>query len=317
MVPTENSERAIADALVRLAVCDGITGRFDKGTVDGLSMDQHVVVLRKLCVCAGLQQEAVQEAAVKEDGRKESTSVENSVVWQCNLRGVVRGYCYDPRMKPGKIEARELKNEELQKDGTYATALLATKREAASARKKTPSSDKDSSPAPMHTHHDPLAYRLACRSGELTGPTTGSCDAYLQANVLILPQKYASVFRDFCRRYPQPCPLIDEFPPGAITSGACDESSSAGRGTNGNVGGLAKNLDIRTDLPMYQVFGKGGVLVEECARVDKHWRPDLVTFLLGCSFSFEAALAAIGLVPKHQVLRQNVPMYDCPGVPLE
>ena len=40
-----------------------------------------------------------------------------------------------------------------------------------------------------------------------------------------------------------------------------------------------------------------------------YWRDDLVSFLLGCSFTFEWALAAAGLPVAHQVQGVNVPMY--------
>jgi uncharacterized protein YcsI (UPF0317 family) len=38
-------------------------------------------------------------------------------------------------------------------------------------------------------------------------------------------------------------------------------------------------------------------------------RTDLVGFLLGCSFSFDGALAAAGLEPRHVSQERNVPMY--------
>lgn len=40
-----------------------------------------------------------------------------------------------------------------------------------------------------------------------------------------------------------------------------------------------------------------------------HWRTDLVSLLLGCSFTFEWALTAAGLPLAHQAQRVNVPMY--------
>lgn len=39
------------------------------------------------------------------------------------------------------------------------------------------------------------------------------------------------------------------------------------------------------------------------------WTDDHVAFLIGCSFSFEAALSEAGLVPRHTLLGRNVPMY--------
>ncbi|MEU8223341.1 DUF1445 domain-containing protein [Kribbella sp. NPDC048915] len=47
------------------------------------------------------------------------------------------------------------------------------------------------------------------------------------------------------------------------------------------------------------------------------WRDDLVTFSLGCSFTFESALAAAGIPLRHVEQGRNVAMYvtDRPCVP--
>jgi uncharacterized protein YcsI (UPF0317 family) len=57
---------------------------------------------------------------------------------------------------------------------------------------------------------------------------------------------------------------------------------------------LADDLDIRTDIPRYHVF-RDGEFVEEVIDIKALWRDDLVTFALGCSFSFEEALQQAGL----------------------
>ncbi|MEO0391439.1 MAG: DUF1445 domain-containing protein, partial [Pseudomonadota bacterium] len=44
--------------------------------------------------------------------------------------------------------------------------------------------------------------------------------------------------------------------------------------------------------------------------VADHWRDDLVTFALGCSFGFDAALVEAGLPLPHTTQGRNVPMYD-------
>jgi uncharacterized protein YcsI (UPF0317 family) len=49
--------------------------------------------------------------------------------------------------------------------------------------------------------------------------------------------------------------------------------------------------------------------VEEKRDVAKEWKDDSVAFFIGCSYSFEAALTAQGLVPRHTELNRNVPMY--------
>ena len=54
---------------------------------------------------------------------------------------------------------------------------------------------------------------------------------------------------------------------------------------------------------------ENGELVDEPTDVTRYWRDDLVSFLLGCSFTFEWALAAAGLPLAHQRQGVNVPMY--------
>jgi acyl-CoA synthetase (NDP forming) len=52
----------------------------------------------------------------------------------------------------------------------------------------------------------------------------------------------------------------------------------------------APGADLRTDVPRYRVY-ENGELVEEPQDIQHRWQDDLVGFLLGCSFTFEAALA--------------------------
>ena len=61
-------------------------------------------------------------------------------------------------------------------------------------------------------------------------------------------------------------------------------------------------------MPSYRVF-RDGVLDDECTDISSLWRDDLVTFALGCSFSFEEALIADGLDVRNVTEGVNVPMY--------
>jgi uncharacterized protein YcsI (UPF0317 family) len=74
------------------------------------------------------------------------------------------------------------------------------------------------------------------------------------------------------------------------------------------------DIDIRSDVPSYRVFREGEV-TEELPDITRLWRDDLVTFALGCSFSFEEALLADGLEVRNVSEGVNVPMYrtdiDC------
>lgn len=132
--------------------------------------------------------------------------------------------------------------------------------------------------------------RLACRSGEWSGPTAGFAAGYAQANLVMLPKDWAFDFLLFCQRNPRPCPLI------AVT-----EAGST-------VPQVAPQADLRTDLPRYRVW-RDGQLVDEPTSITDIWRGDLVSFLIGCSFTFEAALLRAGVPVRHIELGRNVPMY--------
>jgi uncharacterized protein YcsI (UPF0317 family) len=71
---------------------------------------------------------------------------------------------------------------------------------------------------------------------------------------------------------------------------------------------LGDDIDIRTDLPRYRVW-RDGELAAEVFDISDLWREDLVGFVLGCSFTFEAALTATGIPLKHLIMGKNVAMY--------
>ena len=49
--------------------------------------------------------------------------------------------------------------------------------------------------------------------------------------------------------------------------------------------------------------------MEEVTDISDHWREDLVTVALGCSFTFENALIRHGIPVRHIESGRNVPMY--------
>ena len=61
---------------------------------------------------------------------------------------------------------------------------------------------------------------------------------------------------------------------------------------------IALGADIRFDVPLYRIF-QDGVQVAEVEEVSEYWRDDLVSFLLGCSFSFEDAFHRAGIPVRH------------------
>ena len=138
---------------------------------------------------------------------------------------------------------------------------------------------------------DPREVRLAIRSGKYRGNTAGLAPGHVQGNVCILPKEYADDFRLFCERNPKPCPLLAMSKPG-----------------DPMLPTLGHDVDIRTDVSGYRVF-REGKLAEEVADIRDLWRPDLVTFILGCSFSFEQALMEDGLRLRYVDEGKNVPMF--------
>jgi uncharacterized protein YcsI (UPF0317 family) len=133
--------------------------------------------------------------------------------------------------------------------------------------------------------------RQRVRQGEITGHTSGLAPGCVQGNVVILPGKLAGDFLRFCQLNPKPCPVLAVGAPG-------DPALPT----------LGADIDMRTDVPRYRVF-RNGELVEEPTDIRHLWRGDLVSFILGCSFSFEWALLEDGLTMRHMSLGKNVPMY--------
>jgi uncharacterized protein YcsI (UPF0317 family) len=136
----------------------------------------------------------------------------------------------------------------------------------------------------------PAELRQACRAGRWDRPTAGLAGGFVQANLVAVPGEAAFDFLLYCQRNPKPCPVIEVVEAGRVEP-AC-----------------APGADLRTDLPRYRIY-RDGRLAEERTEVREPWSPDLVAFLLGCSFSFEEALLAAGVPLRHVEARSNVPMY--------
>ena len=131
--------------------------------------------------------------------------------------------------------------------------------------------------------------RAAFRSG-VAETTAGHAPGYVQANLVSVPREEAYDFLLFAQRNPKPCPVLDVTDAGSATTK------------------LAPDADLRTDLPRYRVWRHGN-LDDEPTAVTRLWRDDLVTFLIGCSFTFEAALAEAGIPVRHIEQGRTVPMY--------
>lgn len=167
-----------------------------------------------------------------------------------------------------------------------------------------------------------LSTRLAARNKSLTNQTAGLAPSYLQANLIVLPSRYANDFRLLCARNPVPCPLLAESAtPGQAT---CLKSYLQAPARITLCGGeqvnehdhvghalleLAPDVDLRHDFPKYRVYTNGQVNRDDVLDISSQWTDDHVGFLIGCSYSFESALSVAGLTPRHQTQDRVVPMY--------
>lgn len=138
---------------------------------------------------------------------------------------------------------------------------------------------------------EPQEVRGIIREGKLKRPTSGMCGGYAQGNLVVLPKEYAYDFLLFAQRNPKPCPILE----------VSDVGSREFILT-------AKGSDIARDIPLYRIY-KDGELQGEYEDVSEFWRDDLVSFLIGCSFSFESPMIEEGIEVRHITENCNVPMY--------
>lgn len=133
--------------------------------------------------------------------------------------------------------------------------------------------------------------RSLIRQGLWSSHTSGLADDHVQGNVVILPETLAADFLLYCQRNPKPCPLLAVSEPGQQMLPT-----------------LGTDINICSDLPRYRVW-RHGDLIDEPTDITNLWRESLVTFVIGCSFSFEQALMAAGLSLRHVDQGRNVAMY--------
>lgn len=150
----------------------------------------------------------------------------------------------------------------------------------------------DKQAASDYAAYSPQEVRMLIREGRITGQTSGMCEGYAQANLVALPQELAYDFLLFAIRNPRSCPLLEVLDAGQqkLTE-------------------IAEGADITADIPKYRIYERG-VLTGEYTEVGDYWRSDMVSFLIGCSFSFESELINAD-VPVRQIEEGcNVPMYQ-------
>ncbi|MCD2138561.1 putative hydro-lyase [Salinicoccus halitifaciens] len=145
---------------------------------------------------------------------------------------------------------------------------------------------------------DASIIRERIRSGKHQGTTSGIAGDKVQANLVVLPRKYAFDFLLFAVRNKKAVPIIEVLEDGRYESLH------------------AKGSDVRTDVPKYNIY-RYGELIETVDEVKSYWQEDFVTFLIGCSFTFEQAIMDSGIDIKHIREGRNVAMYktDIPAEP--
>lgn len=151
----------------------------------------------------------------------------------------------------------------------------------------------------------PAQVRALIREGKIDYPTTGMCCGYAQGNLVVLPEELAYDFLLFCQRNPKSCPLLEVSDAGSRTFPVFGAGS-----------------DIARDIPRYRVYEYGELTGEytDVSRFFDTYRQmgrKLVSFLIGCSFSFEADLLQAGIPVRQIEEGVNVPMYktDIPCAP--
>jgi uncharacterized protein YcsI (UPF0317 family) len=136
----------------------------------------------------------------------------------------------------------------------------------------------------------PHELRTLIRDGRWHTPTTGLAPGYVQGNLVMLPKSQAFSFLLFCMRNPKPCPVLD-----VLEAGEWEPK-------------IAPGADLRTDIPRYRIY-RNGEFKEEALEVTNFVQNDLVSFLFGCSFSFESALQSAGVPVRNLEEDCNVSMY--------
>ncbi|XP_070578219.1 D-glutamate cyclase, mitochondrial-like isoform X3 [Ptychodera flava] len=143
----------------------------------------------------------------------------------------------------------------------------------------------------------PKDVRQKIRKKELVDgqPTTGMCEGYTQANLSIVHKSLADDFEKFCHANSGPLPLLYKSKPGEYAAPALSQHDS----------------DIRSDVSMYNVLvnGKKSGSVGSLLEYEQEMK-EMSTFYLGCSFSFEDALAKARVPLRNVEQNLNVSMYN-------
>ncbi|XP_078090610.1 D-glutamate cyclase, mitochondrial isoform X2 [Mustelus asterias] len=149
----------------------------------------------------------------------------------------------------------------------------------------------------------PASARNLIRTGLLRAVTTSGVSAgFKQASIVIMHKTLADDFEKFCLANNGPLPLLYRSKPGEWS---CPPLSNVS--------------DIRTDCPQYIKYEGGNVTGNLSSLMEyTEQLKDMVTFYLGCSFSFESALLQAGVPLRNIEQGCNVSMFKtsipCVGV---
>jgi len=127
-----------------------------------------------------------------------------------------------------------------------------------------------------------------CANATIAGPPSVSRPDYVQANLIVVPSAYADELADLCARNPVPCPVLERLAPGAF------EPACAGRGGSAHRSRALSRVARRR---------AGGAAARRARAVVRR----LGRVPLGCSFTFDHALVAAGLTPRHYASRLQRP----------
>ena len=83
----------------------------------------------------------------------------------------------------------------------------------------------------------PAEVRQLIREEKITSFTSGMCNGYAQANLVVLPKDLAFDFLLFTQRNPKPCPLLDVTEVGSPVPRVA-----------------APQADLRYDIPKYLIY---------------------------------------------------------------
>ena len=123
-----------------------------------------------------------------------------------------------------------------------------------------------------------------------TGPTAAFASGYSQANLVVLPKTVAEDFLEFAQQNPKPCPIL--------------EMTSAG---DPHLTKIA-HANIITDLPAYLIFENANLKITT-HDLKVHWRDDLVSFVIGCSYTTDRLLELESFKLPHIIHNTTIPIY--------